>query len=267
MPPNKKSRVQAYLEPELAEIIRNRAAEEGRPESREVSRLVRLGLEVDATGYMLGGIAFRTKADVQAHVRAVRDATQLGDRIDDPAVLDLLSLHPEWDEKTAGGGWIGTALINHPAKRHSTKEIAILFNDSDKVVDISWTKLLPFLRKGINAPIKAWDCRLSELRLAARQEVEEQIDPLREGGYEVDHVFPLTFEQLLYNWMSYEHYKVSDVLIGHCTGVDTARYFACPTQQRSWKTFHKDHAVLETIKVAEHKQRTSRSNIDWSSLL
>ena len=51
----KRARIQAYLEPELAEIIRRRAEEEDRPESREVARLVQLGLEADAKHYVLGG--------------------------------------------------------------------------------------------------------------------------------------------------------------------------------------------------------------------
>lgn len=48
MPPAKKrARIQAYLDPELAELIRQRAEEHDRSESRELSRLVKLGLEAE----------------------------------------------------------------------------------------------------------------------------------------------------------------------------------------------------------------------------
>lgn len=104
MPPNKKSRVQAYLEPELAEIIRNRAAEEGRPESREVSRLVRLGLEAELQLYRLGGVAFRTKADIQQYLAELRAQTRPGQVVSDAVLVDLAALHPLWDVQAAADG-------------------------------------------------------------------------------------------------------------------------------------------------------------------
>lgn len=263
----KRARIQAYLEPELAEIIRRRAEEEDRPESREVARLVQLGLEADAKHYVLGGKAFRTKADIQAHIRAVRDATPMGSEIGDSVVLALLQLHPEWHEKTEGGGWVGTALISHPAKSRPSKEIAILFTGQDKVVDISWTKLLPFLQKGINAPIAAWDSRLSELRLAARQEVEPQIAPLRRSGRAVDHVYPATFEQLLYGWISANGLKVEDVALFDEEGQDVGRRFSSTVQAEQWRAYHLEHAVLECVTYEEHAKRTGRAHIDWTPFL
>lgn len=265
MPTRKRARIQAYLEPELAEIIRRRAEEEDRPESREVTRLVQLGLEADAKCYALGGRVFRTKADIQAHVRAVREATPLGHPVEDAAVLALLRLHPDWEEKTAGGGIVSTALISHPAKARPTKEIAILHLDG-RVVDISWTKLLPFLTKGNVAPIQKRDDRLSELRLAARFEVERQIAPLRRPGHEVDHVYPRTFEQLLYDWLVSSQLMVDDILIGWSTA-DTSRFFADPKQAQAWQDYHRDYADLQVVPKAVHAQRTQRAAIDWTPLL
>jgi hypothetical protein len=264
---DKRARIQTYLEPEVAELIRKRAEEEDRPESREVSRLVRLGLEADAKNYVLGNRVFRTKADITAHVRQVRDAAVLGEPVTDEVVLALLRLHPEWDEKTAGGGWVGTALIDHPAKPRPTKEIAICFDDSDKVVDISWTKLLPFLKKGFNAPIASWDSRLSELRLAARQEIEPQVAVLRRKGCAVDHVYPLTFDQLLFDWLSSAALVVDDVPLSDGVGADTSRCFANAEQAKSWADYHAEHAVLETVTHEEHAKRTGRAQLDWTPLL
>lgn len=265
MPTRKRARIQAYLEPELAEIIRRRAEEEDRPESREVTRLVQLGLEADAKCYALGGRVFRTKADIQAHVRAVREATPLGEPVTDAAVLALLRLHPDWEDKTAGGGVVSTALITHPAKARPTKEIAILHEDG-RVVDISWTKLLPFLNKGSVAPLQQWDDRLSELRLAARYEVERQIAPLRKPGHEVDHVYPCTFDQLLYDWLISDNLVVDDVVIGSSTA-DTSRFFAAPKQAASWQAFHREYAHLQVVPKDVHAQRTQRAVIDWTTLL
>ena len=41
----KRQRLQAYLDPELAATIRRRAEEGNRPESWEVEKLIRLGLQ------------------------------------------------------------------------------------------------------------------------------------------------------------------------------------------------------------------------------
>mgnify|MGYP003351067237 CR=1 FL=1 len=106
MPPNKKSRVQAYLEPELAEIIRNRAAEEGRPESREVSRLVRLGLEVEGKFYRLGGKLFRTKADIKHYILQARSSAIPDLEITDPVVVALMSTDKHWQERVQKGYYL-----------------------------------------------------------------------------------------------------------------------------------------------------------------
>lgn len=268
MPAAKRTRIQTYLDEELVEVVRQRAKEEDRPESREVGRLVRLGLQADAKQYVLAGRAFRTKADVQAHVRAVRDAATLGEPIDDPVVLALLKLHPEWDEKTLGGvGWVSTAMIRHPSKLNATKEIAICFSDPLHVVDISWTKLLPFLQKGVTYGIESLDNPLAELRLAARFEVEPQIRALRSPGHEVDHVYPLTFEQLLYNWLVHNRFKVCDVSIAWESGVNTGRMFANRVMAESWSAWHAAHAVLEAVPKNEHAKRTKRAYVDWTPLM
>lgn len=49
----RRQRVQAYLEPELAEAIRKRAEDGHRPESWELERLIRLGLQASSAGVEL----------------------------------------------------------------------------------------------------------------------------------------------------------------------------------------------------------------------
>lgn len=266
MPTSKRSRIQAYLDPELAEAVRLRAREEDRAESREITRLVKLGLEADVKNYNLGGVLFRTKADIQLHVRGVRDATPLGQRVEDAAVLALIQLHPEWEAKTDGGGWLGTAMIHRPSKARPTKELAICFTGSSRVVDISWTKLLPLLSKGVSY-IHTLDDPLAELRAAARAEIEDQVAPLRRNGYEVDHVYPKTFEALLYVWIVGQGLRVSGVAVAWNDGPLTGCRFADPAQATSWRLYHADNAVLEAVSKEEHTQRTQRSKIDWSPLL
>lgn len=150
MPTSKRNRIQAYLDPELAEAVRLRAQEEDRAESREISRLVKLGLEADAQTYSLGGTLFRTKADIQLHVRGVRDATPLGQRVEDAAVLALIQLHPEWEDMTrVTQGWLGTAMVRLAGKTTPSKELAVCFRDGLAPIPFNWTKLISLLRKGV----------------------------------------------------------------------------------------------------------------------
>jgi hypothetical protein len=254
--------------------VRQLAHEEREAESQAAARLVKAGLAATKTGYNLGGVAFRTKDEIRARVRAVRDATPLGARIEDPVVLALMSLHPDWEEKTRGGGWLGTALIHHPSRSTPSKEIAVCFDDSDRVVDISWSKLLPLLSRGESVVIPQ-DDRLQELRAAARQEIECLLAPLRRPGYQVDHVYPVTFDFLLWSWLTANNLRVSDVSIGYEPSPGTGRYMSDPRQAESWINYHRRAGVLEVrragvlevIPAQEHHSRTDRSNLDWTALL
>lgn len=150
MPTSKRSRIQAYLDPELAEAVRLRAREEDRAESREITRLVKLGLEADVKNYTLGGVLFRTKADIQLHVRGVRDSTPLGRRVEDAAVLALMQLHPEWEAMTrVTQGWLGTAMVRLSGRSTPSKELAVCFKDVLAPIPFNWTKLISLLRRGV----------------------------------------------------------------------------------------------------------------------
>lgn len=94
MPAAKRTRIQTYLEEDLVRAVRKQAREQDRPESREVGRLVRLGLQVEAQQYVLGGLAFRTTADLAAHVEAVKGIALAGEPAVDPAVCALIRLRP-----------------------------------------------------------------------------------------------------------------------------------------------------------------------------
>lgn len=150
MPTSKRNRIQAYLDPELAEAVRLRAQEEDRAESREISRLVKLGLEADAQTYSLGGVLFRTKADIQLHVSAVRGSAPLGQRVQDAAVLALVQLHPEWENMAQGTrGWLGTAMVRLAGKTTPSKELAVCFKGVFAPIPFNWTKLISLLRRGV----------------------------------------------------------------------------------------------------------------------
>lgn len=141
MPTRKRARIQAYLEPELAEIIRRRAEEEDRPESREVTRLVQLGLEADAKCYALGGRVFRTKADIGLYIFSIQESLQVGEVTSDPVLLEIMCVHPEWDTLQAQG----SQLVLCTTFKNGARCIA--YTHKEQLTPVPWTKLLDLINK------------------------------------------------------------------------------------------------------------------------
>lgn len=159
MPSNKRTRIQAYLDPELAELVRQRAREEDRAESREVVRLIRLGLEVDAQPFVLADKSFRTRADVATYVRSVCEATAIDTPVLDEAVLDFMRLDPEWTASEARGGWLSTTwssrAVAHGRDKANARKLFVIrltehadgSTSSFEQRVIEWERLLPLLSR------------------------------------------------------------------------------------------------------------------------
>lgn len=219
--------------------------------------------------YQLGGRVFPTKTALTEHVQKVREATPAGEAVTDSAVLDLLRKHPQWDKKTASGvGYPGCAYITFSSNLKASKEIAILFDDGRPAVDISWTKVVGRLQPdGDLRPVSKAQQHLTHLREAGRNDIREQLLPLYKEGHHVDHVFPKTFEVLLFQWVQGLGLKVTDIEIyDHVGVVELGKHIADPDLLASWQSFHKEHAVLEVVTTQENLSRPKVS-LDWTPLL
>lgn len=209
---------------------------------------------------------FPTKKAITDHIRAVRDRTPVGQTITDPVVLELLRHHPQWDEKSQDMAYISTGFIQgHPASP-PRKEIVLLKNGG-QLTDISWSKLVPRLQKDgkLQHPDPAVE-HLNEVRIAARLEVEDQLQPHRKQGFELDHAYPLTFEQLLYDWVCKTELCLHDISIESSHGAVVSRWFANRGLAASWCSYHRDKAVL-ILRTKEEHDAQPCLRIDWSSVL
>ena len=219
--------------------------------------------------YQLGGRVFPTKQALKEHVRQVREETPAGEAVTDSAVIDLLQKHPQWDKKTASGaGYPGCAHITFSSNLKSSKEIAILFDDGRPAVDISWTKVVSRLQPdGALRPVSRAHQHLIHLREAGRNGIREQLLQLYKEGHHVDHVFPKTFEVLLFQWVQGLGLKVCDIEIFDNSGViELGKHIADPDLLASWQRFHKENAVLEVVTAQENMSRPKVS-LDWTPLL
>jgi hypothetical protein len=220
--------------------------------------------------YCLAGHVFPTKESLKQHIRAVRDRTALGGVIDDPVLLRLLRLHPQWEEKSRGMTAVGTAMVKGSPSAPPQKQIVLLRGDQEPM-DISWSKLVARLQHdgSLKHPTEAREA-LDEVRTACRQLIEPQLAPLREPGLHVDHVFPRTFERLLFDWVQRMNrsrgLRVRDLRVASNDGLVVARGFQDPIHEVSWVTFHELHADLEPVTPEEHATRPVL-RMNWDPLL
>ena len=216
-------------------------------------------------GYRVGGHEFKTKKALTEHFRSVRNETDLGARITDTVVLALLRRHPEWDEKTVAMDFVGTAMIKGTPAAPPRKEIAIINRDSS-VMDISWAKLVARLQKdgSLKHPTEFWEA-VSELKIAARQAVYSQLQPLAREGMHVDHVHPQTFEQLLFDWVVTTGRSPVEIVVEANDGPTIVRRIADPVLRKQWHDHHREHAVLELVSPLENLKR-QKVTVDWEQL-
>jgi hypothetical protein len=220
--------------------------------------------------YCLAGHVFATKEALKQKIRAVRDRTPLGGGIDDAVVLHLLRMHPQWAEKSVGMTAVGTAMVKGSPSAPPQKQIVLLRGDQEPM-DISWSKLVARLQPdgSLRHPTEAREA-LEELRAACRQLIEPQLSPLRQPGMHVDHVFPRTFERLLFDWVQGINrragVRVRDIRVASNDGLVVARGLEDPRLESQWVNHHEIHADLELVTPEEHATRPV-PRMNWEPLL
>ena len=216
-------------------------------------------------GYLLAGQSFKTKKEITEHFRRVRDRTELGEQINDEVVLELLAKHPEWLEKTENMLCVGAGLIKGHPSAPPSKQIAILNADSS-ITDISWSVLVKRLQKdgSLKAPTDFWEA-VSELKIAARQDVSDQIRRVSKVGFHVDHAHPATFEVLLHRWVKSTGLSPLEIRVEANDGATIIRTIGTTELRESWQQFHEEHARLQLLTPEENLKR-KKVKVDWEAL-
>jgi len=219
--------------------------------------------------YCLGEVNFSSKKAIKEHVRRVREATKIGGRINDGAVQELLKKPPDWESKSAGGGYLTTAMATFKQNLRPSKEIAIQFPGDRPAMDISWNWVVELLNPdgSIKDPNHDGKKGLKDFRDAARNDISPQIMAFCQKGFQVDHVYPKTFEALLFEWVKSTGLRVGEILIQNCSGIaETGKSLADFRQRTSWQKFHAENAELELVTMQEHLSRP-KLTMDWSVIL
>jgi hypothetical protein len=82
----------------------------------------------------------------------------------------------------------------------------------------------------------------------------------------VDHVYPLTLHALLFDWVTAERLRISQIPVDSDDGTSTSRWFADRTQAESWQEYHRQNAKLEVVTKKENLSR-KKVKLDWTPLL
>ena len=211
-----------------------------------------------ARGYLIDGTLYRSKKALVEAVRAVLHAYEPGASVSDPHfnfLLDLLSYHPEAEEKI-GSGVVAFEVRAVPGYEHVSGFWAIR-NDGSEVA-WSYTKVIsppkPFalFRKVCRATVADQICefRAEWFRAHAKSghfvcAVTGEEVPAERAH--VDHEPPLTLDALVRAFVAERGIDVREVALPETEDTGIGYYFADAALAEDWRAYHQLHAKLRII--------------------
>ena len=215
--------------------------------------------------YQLGGATFTTKDQIRQYVRSYIAGSGIGQFVNDPVILHLLSIHPEWHIKSAGMISLVIGQISIPHANTSSKNVLIATPDGQ--VDISLRWCIDLLQRDGTA--RVYDKRrdhLTKVKGAARTAIGDQILAVAKlPGEEIDHIYPRTFDRLLYLFLKWWGQSVMEIQIDDSPGAVIKQSFADWEIDMQWQLFHKAVAKLRAV-PAEVNRAGRVYPVNWSSL-
>ena len=224
--------------------------------------------------YELGVEHFSTKRAIEEKVRGILNSGVVSDR-DCVFLMDLFQNHDEWRDKVGVGVAeirVGDAESVNPGGWGPSSCFWLVRVDGSRV-QISYRHCLGNLGR------RGWGNILSTYRTAARSAIDQQVKEFKrssfgEGGVvvcpdtkqkvdwsdsEVDHVYPMTFDQLLFDFTRKMEVKsLRDIEIVNYKFKDSGL-------ERHWQEYHARNADLEVVSKVTNRSRRSVT-VDWSSL-
>lgn len=227
--------------------------------------------------YLINDEPFSTKADVEARCREILARTVDGEvvqEVDADFLYGLFQHHDEWAEKSGDG----VAAISTQTTLHGTR-CFVLRAHCGKPVDISFrhaSRKMPSSRSATQLPQE-----LRDFRDAARTAIREQVrtfrdqalraattcpitgEPLTRDNTAIDHLAPLSFDQLAFDFCIAHQVNPLAVVVGSVQGVVAT--FEDTALSRQWQEFHQRTARLRLISKTGNL-RLPKVQIRWEIL-
>ena len=227
--------------------------------------------------YQIGGAEFRTKSAITYKCRLILSEIPDGTTATEEQCEFLLALfrnHDEWKEKSEGGiKGISTQMTEHGTR------CFVLVRKNDSRIDISFThsiKLIPSKRASTLV-----SQRLLDYKAAARTAIKSQIQAFRNvalvngvvcpytgklldrSNCAIDHMPPITFDKLLFNFSVTEKITPETVEVSSENGV-VAEFIDNQIKER-WQRYHQTHAQLRAISRIGNLQ-LPKEPVPWNEL-
>lgn len=215
--------------------------------------------------YMLGGQPFRSKNTIKQYIRGFIAAQPLGETVADSILTELLQKHPNWDEKSRGMERLAIGEVKVP--HASTKCKTVVIERPDATVDITWSRLVDRLQH--DGSLRHVDDRsenLVKIKTAARAAIQYQILKVsKDPGEHIDHIFPRTFDRLLFLFLKWWGVPVASIKIDDPIGNVIGLRFNCWDLETNWQMFHERVARLRAVPPAVNMAARVYP-VNWSEL-
>lgn len=228
--------------------------------------------------YTIANTIYRTKGDVTQRCRQILYSTKHEEFIsehDFEFLIELFRYHEKWEVKSGEG----VVAITTQMTPHGTPCFTMVRKDGSPE-DISFRhviKLLPTKHSTTLLPQG-----LLDYRAAARTAIQEQIWKFRDNTLgadiecpitgkgitrddcSVDHVKPMTFDQLLFDFTKSHDINPLNVEVDSLEG--TVAIFTDSRILSDWQNYHQSNCVLRLLSKTGNLQVKS-PRLDWSELL
>ena len=215
--------------------------------------------------YQLGGLSFQSKDLIRRHVRQFIASRPIGAPVADPVLVDLLQKHPGWEAKSSGmtGLVIGEVEVTHARTKCKTVVIA----KPGGYVDITWSMLIDRLQHdGSLRHVDERSENLFKIKVAARAAIQHQILEVdKTPGDHVDHIYPRTFDRLLFLFLKWWDVPIADIRVSDPAGLKYQPKFECWDLETNWQIFHGKLARLRAVPAAVNMAAPVYP-VDWSVL-
>lgn len=211
------------------------------------------------TGYQVGSRLFPRKNDLLAHVQQILHTTPLDapvTELDLAFLLDLLAHHPDARRKVGAG--IAEMYVRLNPKYPTSRCFWAVRRDGSET-DWSFTKCIyptttmKLLGEAFRHAVLAQTQPFKQAHFAAhanaRGEVLCPVERIWVGAQEahVDHIPPLTMEQLIVDFLAARQRAPEDVELSAPRDGSIGRTFADPVLARDWRAYHREHARLRVV--------------------
>lgn len=233
--------------------------------------------------YKINGRKFNSKKQIIEYFRKIlyRNEGKILDQEDTDDVLELLTYHKDYEKKVGSGiDYIKVEYhIDNLYKvkvRHPHFE---LYRTDGTNIDFSFIKTISWIKNQ-----KSLDNQhIKDVKASMRFVIKDQIKNFKDKLFQnkkyhkcpilninyskatshIDHEPPLSFDRMIYNFLTEKNLKFKDIELVDVNGIYTT--LSDKKLRNEWYNYHKDNACLRGTHRAGNMSQ-SREKIDWRQI-